>query len=123
MLCRTLATVCQCRNGFCRRFRRQSLFKQFHTLWNSIAASAGGLGGTLTFTPVVMCEEDLRYDPAHGHPLMTLIQVGLWGIFQHLMSRTGTIGTTIGRTDVTGRTSTTVTTETTGRTGRKHHED
>lgn len=107
--------------GFCRRFRSQSLFKQFHTC-NSIAASAGGLGGTLTFTHVVMCEEDLRYDPAHRRPLMTLIQIGLWGIFQHLRWRTGAIGTT-GRTDVTGRTSTTVTTETAGRTGRKRHED
>lgn len=86
-----------------------------------MAASAGGLGGTLTFTPFMMCEEDLSYDPAHGRPLMTLIQVGLWGIFQHLRW-TGAIGT-IGRTDITGRTSTTVTTETTGRTGRKHHED
>lgn len=104
--------MCRRRNGFCRRFRRQRLFKQFHTC-NSIAASAGGLGGTLTFTPVVMCEEDLGYNPAHGRPLMTLIQVGLLGIFQHLKWRT----------DVTGRTSTTVTMETTGRTGRKHHED
>lgn len=96
-----------------------SLFKQFHTC-NSMAASAAGLGGTLTFTPVVMCEEDLSYDPAHGHPLMTLIKVGLWGIFQHLRWRDNRYD---GGTDVTGRTSTTVTTETTGRTGRKHHED
>lgn len=115
MLSRTWAAMCQRRNGFCGRFK--SLFKQFHTC-NSMAASVGGLGGTLTFTPVVMCEEDLSYEPAHGRLLMTLIQVGLWGIFQHLRWRTGTIGMT-GRTDVTGRTSTTGTVNGDNREDRK----
>lgn len=63
---------------------------------NGASASAGGLGGTLAFAPFVMREQDLGYDPAHPRPPIALIQIGLWGILQHLKhkkARMKTVGT------------------------------
>lgn len=61
-------------------FTRQSSNSSAHV--NGTAASAGGLGGTLAFAPFVMREQDLSQ--ARRRPPMTLIQIGLWGIPQHL---------------------------------------
>lgn len=60
---------------------------------NGVSASAGGLGGTLTFAPFMMREQDLGYDPAHPRPPIALIQIGLWGILQHLKHKTARMKT------------------------------
>lgn len=67
----------------------------------SLGVSAGGLGGTRALALFMVCEKDLRYDPAHPWPPMALMQSGVWSVLQHLKElektvRMKTMGTEVG---------------------------